>query len=190
MPHGIALVTAPTSEPVTLEEMKQQIGIPASDSNNDAVIRQCLLAARAFVEDYTDRQFVEATWREAFDRFPTEFRPLRSPLKSVTTITYTSTAGTTLTVAERTYIVDTYVEPGRITLAYGQVWPTPKPQANVVLLTYKAGYTVVPLQAKQAILLLGAHWFDNPEPGAKGAQVNMVPFAVNELLTQLETGAI
>jgi hypothetical protein len=50
MPHGIVLVTAPAVEPVTLAEVKQQIGIPATNTNSDAIINQCLLGAREFVE--------------------------------------------------------------------------------------------------------------------------------------------
>ena len=188
MPHGLTLVTKPTVEPVTLESAKAHIGIPASDTNNDGVIRQCLLAARAFVEDYLDRQFVEATWREAFDSFPSEFRPLKSPLQSVTSITYTDPDGDSQTIDSGDYVVDTYAEPGRVTLAYGASWPTAKSEANVILLTYVAGYTTVPEQAKQAILLLCAHWFDNPEPVTKGGAANMVPFAVRDLLRQLDTG--
>lgn len=188
MPHGIQLVTAPAVEPVTLERFKEHVGVPSSDTNNNGELRQCLLSAREFVENYRDRQFVSATWREAFDAFPREFRPLKSPLTSVTTLTYTDTAGDSQTVAASTYVVDTYAEPGRITLAYGKAWPTPKYEANVVLLTYVAGYTKVPEAAKQAILLLAAHWFDSPEPAVKGSIVSMIPFTVQALLDSLDTG--
>ena len=188
MPHGIQLVTAPTEEPVTLARFKEHVGIPSSDNNNNQELRQCLIAAREFVENYRDRQFVAGTWREAFDRFPWEFRPLKNPLQSVTSITYTDTAGDSQTVAAATYVVDTYAEPGRIALASAQSWPTPLAEINTVLLTYVAGYTVVPNAAKQAILLLGANLFDSPEPVLKGSISTEIPFSVQSLLDQLDTG--
>jgi len=194
MPHGIVLVTAPAVEPVTLSEAKQQIGIPATNTNSDAIINQCLLGARQFVEDWLGRSAIETEWREAFDKFPSEFRPMRSPLISVTSITYTDTDGDSQTVAAADYVVDVYADPGRITRAYGVAWPTPKAQINTVLLTYKAGYGTapsdVPKTLKQVVLMLAAHWFDTPEGSTKAGAANMVPFSVRELLTQLETGAL
>jgi hypothetical protein len=38
------------------------------------------------------------------------------------------------------YLLDTYLEPNRIVLAYGKCWPSARYQPNSVQVTYKAGY--------------------------------------------------
>lgn len=121
------------------------------------------------------------------------FRLPWPPLQSVTSITWTDTAGNVSTVPSSTYIVDTFSEPGRVALAFGQTWPSQSVQGNAiqpvggVTVTFVAGYTSaanVPQSAKQAMLLLLASWYENREDIVIDRRISAVslPLGVEALL--------
>jgi len=65
------------------------------------------------------------------------------------------------------YVADTYKEPGRVVLAYGQTWPTTTlTVTSPIAITYISGYGTpedVPMPIKQAILILVADYYENRE---------------------------
>lgn len=80
----------------------------------------------------------------------------KPPLQSVTTIKYIDQNGTQQTLDPTLYIVDTVSEPGRITPAYGQTWPTIREQVNAVEIQFVCGYgnaSAVPAGIKRWMLL-------------------------------------
>jgi len=106
------------------------------------------------------------------DYFPETIYLPMPPLQSVAPIApvviggvkYLDAAGVEQTLTENTdYLVDTYSEPGRITPAYGEVWPPIYPVPNAVRIVYKAGYgdaaTSVPAAIKNWIkAMVGSLW--------------------------------
>ncbi len=133
---------------------------------------------------------MNTTEDEYLDDFPlsTEsIRPLRSPLSSVTSIGYVDSNGDSQTFSSDDYDVDTTSEPGRIALAYGEVWPTTRSDINAITLTYVAGYGAtaasVPEGIKTAIKQLVCHWYDHRETVTISNVVpREIPLAVNALL--------
>ena len=110
----------------------------------------------------------------------------RPPLQSVTSIVYTDSEGAHYTVDADSYIADTASELGSIVLSYGASWPsvTLRPTAGVEI-TYVAGYgdaASVPQRAKQAILLLVGHWYEQREAVLAGSISKEIEFAVHSLL--------
>lgn len=68
MPLSLAIVTPPTTEPLTLQEARDHLRVDSTES--DALIGGYLSAARAKAESYQRRQLMPATLRLSLDHFP------------------------------------------------------------------------------------------------------------------------
>lgn len=187
---GIKVTVPPGSEPVSLSELKAQLRIPDSYTNDDTYLNSLITASRQFVELYLRRQLLTATLVLTMDRFPwssvtdpinqisprydnTNYYygtpeifaiwPPRPPLISVTSIQYTDQNNTLQTLDSGAYVVDTNNEPGRIAPVYGRFWPGTVIQPNVIIITYQAGYgaaTDVPEPIKMGIKLVAMSLYD------------------------------
>lgn len=185
MRFALKQTVAPTEEPVTLAEAKMQVRLDEAD---DAPLLPSMIgSARRKVEEFTRRQLVTATFTLKLDRFPLgpTINVPRPPLQSVSSITYVDPDGDVKTLATSVYSVDTDSQPGRISLAYGQVWPAIREQDNSVVITFPCGYgaaTAVPDTFKDAIRLLIAHRWENREAVVTGMVAKELPEAVTSLL--------
>lgn len=149
------LITAPTIEPVTLTEAKEQVR--RDDTAADTFLTTAIKAARGWVEDYLSRAVLTQTWRYAQDEWTDEMiLPRSAPLQSVTWVKYYDAAGVEQTLSSSVYLVDTMSEPGRIVLAPQQSWPTIQSRPLAVSVQYVCGWTAaadVPDQVKWAVRL-------------------------------------
>jgi uncharacterized phiE125 gp8 family phage protein len=166
---GLVLYTAPSCEPVTVEELRTHARISGSD--DDELLSGLIAAARQIVEQRTQRAIIQQTWHYTLDQFPADGKPIyipHPPLGTVSSITYVDYNGTTQTLAATVYTVQTRYEPGRIVLAYDQSWPEVRDQEEAITIAYVAGYTstattdvakraAVPEGLKLAVKLLAAH---------------------------------
>ena len=179
----LTLATAPVIEPVTVAQARAHLRIDGND--HDDVIAQLVRAARRRAEAHTRRALVTQTWDLTLDDFPLwQIDVPRPPLQSVTHIKYIDTAGVQQTLSSVLYTVDTKSEPGRITPAYGQSWPTARDQVNAVEVRFVAGFgmdSAVPDDIKSAILLMVGHLFEHREE-VTDLQTYKLPFAVDALL--------
>ena len=163
--YGHVEVTPPASEPVTTAEFKSWSRIDTSA--DDTLIAALITTAREWAEVYTSRSFINTTWDYSLDSFAGVIRLPRSPLSSVTSITYVDTGGSSQVLATSVYRVDSAREPGRITLEYGQSWPSVRYVTNNVTIRYVAGYgadaTSVPERVKSAIKHYAADMYEHRE---------------------------
>lgn len=190
IPHFISTSVAPTSEPVTLAEVKSQCAIDAPDFDDQ--LRLLMQAAREMVEADTDLRLMPQTIVLRLDAFPATIQINTGPLTAISSITYIDEAGSTQTLSSSLYRADIYSRPGRIWLADGQFWPETDPRPNAVSVTATAGFasaSLVPAVAKQAILLLVADWWKNREsmaaPGEAGAAIRTT---YDNLIRRLKMG--
>lgn len=179
------LTTAPTVEPVTLDEARMHLRVTRTVENSQ--IERQITLARQYVESVVHQQMNTATYTLYLDEFPTIIYPPMPPLQSVTHLKYYNTGNTLTTLTENTdFTVDTKNEPGRIEPEYGKSWPSTRDRFNAVELKYVAGYgdaaSDVPERYVQAILLLVANWHENREPVIVGAIGSEVAKSVNDLL--------
>ena len=181
--YALTVTTEPTIEPVTLEEAKTQCRV--TDDAEDSLIEGYITSARQVAERYTNRAFINTTYAYRRDSFPVEFHLPRAPLSSVTTIQYVDTAGDTQTLSSSVYNVDIYQEPGRISEAYGQQWPSARGINNAVIVTYVAGYgataATVPQGIKDAIMILVNHFYGNRGLFVS-TPINTIPMSAMSLL--------
>lgn len=91
-------------------------------------------------------------------------------------------------------------EPPAIEPPYGEFWPIARSQAGAVQITFRAGYapagspvdpddiSAVPEKARQAMLMLIGHWYENRESVVAGPRYNAinVPHAFEQTLDALK----
>lgn len=165
--YSLTRTVAPTTEPLTTAEAKLHLNIPASDTSHDDYVDDLILQAREQVEHDTARCFLNQTWTQVsscFDDYDgSGIKLARRPVVSVSSITYVDNAGATQTLATSVYAVD--IPRQRIVLKYDQSWPSVRGDYDSVTITFVAGYgsTAIhtPQLAKQCMLLLIGHWFEN-----------------------------
>lgn len=111
----------------------------------------------------------------------------RSPVQTVSAITYYDVSGTLQTLDPSQYIVDNISEPARVVPASGATWPGTQNRVNAVQVVYTAGYGAssanVPAGILHWILLMTGTFYENREMVAvlnKG-KVELLPY-VNGLL--------
>jgi uncharacterized phiE125 gp8 family phage protein len=156
-----SVVTAPSAEPVTLEEAKRQCRLSLGDDNHDQDLLLRIQAAREQWEHDTDSAVMTQTLSVTIDRFENETIYLpRRPVRSVSSIVYYTANDTIATVSASDYSLDA---PNRaIRLKANKLWPTTYDRWDAVKITYIAGFAsrqLVPAIAKQAILLLVNYYF-------------------------------
>jgi len=181
----------PTAEPVTLAEAK--IHLRVDNNDEDTYITNLIIGARQMVETHTNRALVDTTFVYKIDTFPPsgliDSRILlpRSPLDSVSSVTYLDTNGDSQTLATSVYEVDTSSLPGRIRLKFDQSWPNTRLHPEVITITFIAGYgaaSAVPDSLKSAVYLLLAHYFELRVPVlvTQGGNVVKIAMGVEHLM--------
>lgn len=184
----LTLVTAATSEPVTVEEMKEHLNIDFDE--DDTYIGDLITACRRLIGGWANRSYVNETWDEGRENWPkgkNEIRLTRAPVSSVTHIKYIDTDGATQTWDASNYTVVTGSEPGRVALKWSGSWPVSTLQPGLpITIRYVAGFGTsavsVPEENKLAIKMLVAHFYSQREPVVVGTITSKVPYHLETLL--------
>lgn len=154
---ALQLVTAPTTEPVSLEELKNHCRVDGNDM--DSQLTLLLRAARQWTESVTGRAFSTQTFDLVIDETPATRQILipRSPVQSITSATYIDSAGATQTWASTNYTLNTHGFPSRLELAYGATWPALITAWNAMTIRFVTGSSALvggtPEPVRQAIML-------------------------------------
>lgn len=186
---SLVLVTAPTEEPLTVEEAKLHLRLDPDASDDDALIMTLIQAAREHFEAKTNRALIEQTWRVTYDRFPCEdFLDLgMADVRSIASFTYIDSTGVSTDVPTG-YTLDADHCPSRILRAYGSNWPTARAQRNAVRATFVTGIASqpgeVPAQIQAGLKLLIGTWYENREAFVESRFALEVPFSVDALFAR------
>jgi uncharacterized phiE125 gp8 family phage protein len=178
------LITSPLLEPVSLSEVKAQIGIQSSDTASDGIIARRITEARQWAEDYTRRAFLTQTREVRWDFFPIKME-LPSAL-TIVSVKYIDNDGLLQTVSSSDYTLDTYPDVPFLRAVYGTVWPAARDEENSVRVQFTAGYgatpSMVPAPIREAIILLVGHAMNHQSNNESGITISRVPYAVLDKL--------
>lgn len=154
------VITAVTTEPVSLAEARLQCKVDADDTSHDTLLTSLCTAARESAEHYTGRALAEQTLEAALDEFPSEdfFDLPLPPVATITSIKYTDTDGMEQTLATSVYALSTYGDSRRVALTYDSEWPDTQCIPDAVRVRYVTGYGItdgpaLPRTVKAALLL-------------------------------------
>lgn len=180
--------TSPTTEPVTLAEMREHLGISqASDNSRDNIITGRIISARQWSEHYTRTAFITQTLTGYAVDFPynclqSHRIALKAPLLSVTSVKYLDLSGIQQTLDPSNYLVDLVT--ACIIPAYNQSWPDTRSVLNSVQVEYISGYGAavsVPESIKDAIRFIVGQW----EVFQSSIEGVMRPFTIPNAAKQL-----
>jgi len=183
MSWSLATITAPATEPVSLEEAKLHARIDAAEDN--PLVQALISAAREYCEDYLSKTIITTTLELTLDEWPEDciISLPRPPLQSVTSIKYTDSDGIEHTLDAVDYVVSPETGRGRVYLK--EIPAVTLREIGAIKVRYVAGYAsaaAVPQKIKQAMKLLISQWDKNREASITGAITTEVQFALRALL--------
>jgi hypothetical protein len=177
-------VQSPT-EPVTLSEVREALGIPDADTSRDTLLQAYLPAAREVAEACQQRDLVAKQWDLFLSSFDTYAIILRDNTTSVTTFRYRKSDGDYVTMVEGTdYEFDSAL--GILTPTSSGTWPTAELwPSSAIEIRFTVTPPAIPAKLKRGILALISLWDANQIPSELGASaVQNYPF----MLSLLEIG--
>lgn len=157
----LTLVSETGSAPVSLSLAKQHLRIEGR-TDDDTYISSLISVALSQIEEITGQDIRTKTWDLKLREFPVcDIRLPRTPVASVTSVSYVDQAGETQTVSSSVYSSDLSerssangVEGPRVYLNYNESWPVARYHDGSVTVRFVTGYTSTPEPLKQAMLLL------------------------------------
>ncbi len=161
MPH--TLLTAPTSEPITLAQAKQWLKVETNE--DDEILTMLISAARKYVEAETRRLLPTQTWRMTRSSWPQWYRfavPI-CPVNSIVSVKVRDGTGVFQAQDLAKFMLENGQNGGFIYID-GAV---PAPQLNFpggIQFDLACGYgdaENVPAPLRHAILMLVAYWYEH-----------------------------
>ena len=179
---SLKLITPPTTFPVTEDECKAQSKI--TTTADDTLLTSYIAVATAHVETVIGRSIMPQTWQQHLDGFQDTMLLPKGPVQSVSFVKYYDEDSVLQTLDPAVYAVDNVADNGPhwLLLKADQAWPATACGANVVFMEYDTGFTTVPLEIKQAIILLVEHYYDNRMPVLVGSGAFQLEFTIDALL--------
>lgn len=180
------VITAVSTEPVTLAEARLQIKAD-SDTSEDNLITGWITAVRQLAEQYTGRALAPQTLEVALDCFPSSQERIdlpMSPVTSITSIKYTDTAGVEQTISSSAYALSLYGDARSVAPTYGNYWPSTQDVPDAVRIRYITGYAATPEVVKSALRLMIA-WL-NENRGSEIQPNDIQPPAAKALLNTVK----
>jgi uncharacterized phiE125 gp8 family phage protein len=176
------VIDPPQDEPITLEEAKAHLRVVFDDE--DADIARMITAARQACEERTQRALMPQTVGIALPSFAARIELPRMPYIDGLQVKYTDQDGAEQTLSSG-FVLNDYVEPPSIHLAYGASWPAVQSGPTAVRIQYRAGYEGgVPEALKQWMLLAIGTMYEHRESLVAGVSVAELPDGFMSLLLQ------
>jgi uncharacterized phiE125 gp8 family phage protein len=180
------VVTPPTTEPLTLSEVKNHLRI---DGNfDDALLGSFITSARMYFESQCEISIASQEILLALDSFDDIVYLPRGPVQSVEDISYADSENNQQYMDD--WIEDLVSNPARITPAFGQSWPATAEVVNAVQVSYTTGYStpsMVPKLLKSGMLFYVAHLYEN-RSAVTDVDLKEVPMAVESIIHQYTLG--
>lgn len=153
MRWSIQTATAALSNAVSVAEGKSHLRVDFA--TDDTYIGNIIKAAEGLVQDYTNRKLIASTFDLKLDNFQKGGIVLPySPVTAITYVKYYDADNTEQTWAATNYYTNLSEEPVMIDYVDGEYPDVYDNRSDNVTVRFVCGYTTVPEQLRQAILLL------------------------------------
>jgi uncharacterized phiE125 gp8 family phage protein len=160
------VTSLPAAEPISSAEAKLQCRVDGSD--HDAEIDLLIQAARETAEGRTGLSLVTQTVVMRASSFDDLCRLPAAPVSAVSSITYLDLDGAEQTLSTSIYESVLIGKRPHVRLKVGQIWPVARDCSDAIRVTAVCGFgaaSSVPVQIKQAMLLMIGGWFDSKAVG-------------------------
>lgn len=185
--------TGATSAVITRSDLKVHARV--YHTQDDGYLDTLIVTATQIIEAETRRAMINRAFAFQLETFPASGEIIlpRAPLSTVTSVTYTDTAGATQTLSASSYHVYSVNGIGRVVLKSTSSWPSTQDTGALdVTVNFTAGYgataTSVPAALKHATMLAATHLYDNRTSVNVGNIVNELPMTVQRLIVQYHSG--
>ena len=188
------LVTPPRVEPVSLTELKEHLRILPENAEDDAHLQTLIATARSLVESRLGYPLHATQYRATFELRPSGGHGMRCICGGCTggSRGHALPMGPVLNTADHPITLtldgDTMASDGfTVDIDQGTVEPVDRSYTRAVV-TYWAGVApggYIAPQAKVAILLLAAHWYEHRTAVVSETGAQVLPMAVDALLASV-----
>lgn len=183
-------ITAPAFAPVSLSEMKRQIGISELLHIHDAFLEQLCSAACDLIEQDTGLVLAQAEYELVYHALP---QAIELPIRPVSSaeIEYRDQDGVWQSLPSAQWLILAPRYAPTITPRHGVSWPAVHGDPDSVRVRCVAGFesaSEIPPRARQAVLLLVGHWFAQRDPVQPAVNPQALPPAYSLLVTSLRGG--
>jgi uncharacterized phiE125 gp8 family phage protein len=178
---GLIRAVSPTTEPLTIAEVKAHSRIDTDDDNT--LLASLISAARLAAEARCQRSIAISRWELTLDAFPEAIDLVMPRARSIVAVNYRDTAGVDTVLDSAGYTLDnkSYVK-NWLYPAAGYTWPVTWEHPNGVTVSYLAGFDdgAVPEDIKLWMKLAIGAWYDM----RSGMDVAPLPMQAFELPPQ------
>lgn len=165
---------------VPLSTIKSALKIDYDDDDKDLLrLRE---AAVSLIERRTQLLLSPSSETLYLAKFTDTMIP-SAPYVSFSKVTYTDQAGASVDLPGTDYWID--LSQGSMPVLRFLQTPSFKDGTNIVV-TYSAGYSVLPNELVHAVIALVGHWYNNPE-AAQPIALSTVPVSLGYILDHLST---
>jgi uncharacterized phiE125 gp8 family phage protein len=179
------VLTAATSNILTLSEVKAHIKVDTSD--DDTLITNLLIACTNSAQEYTNRFFIATTIKMIADTWQETETLLKSKVTSIVSIQYYDVDDSLQTLSTSVYGSDLVSQPARIFLKPNQSFPQLSERKGAIEVKYvvgQAGSDEVDDAIKQAVLLQIGNLYQNRQSVVTGTIATELPMNAKFLLDQ------
>lgn len=180
--------TGVSSEPITYSTAKDFLRL--NDDSEQTFVTTLIKVAREIIEGQTWRPVIEQEWVLSLDKseLNTLIRNInKAPVISVDSVTYYDTNNTLQTLSTSEWEADVNGNPARFRL---KSVPECYDRMGALNINFTCGYTTVPDDLKQAMLLIIGHLYENRQDVVTGTQVNEIPLASRYIMERYRNNFI
>lgn len=163
---------------LTLDETKAHLRVEIDDDDN--LISTLIIAAYLFAENYTNRIINQDSKELKLESFDSVIQLPYLPVQSITSIAYEDTDDNAQVFAD--YYLDLRELFAKVMPDNDASWPGTNGDYENIVITYVAGYTSIPEQIDQAVLLIIGSLYAQRENHIAGVSIDTIPVSAEYLL--------